>query len=349
MCKKNKGESEMSGTIIQHIRGKNISLKVKGYIKKRIVYFFLFFLLPYSSVADVIFFKDRTRIDVEKTWEEDGQIKTYIYGQIVSYPKGKIDRIEKENSESLKNKWVELFKSGKTDEALIALNKSIKLDPNDAETYHSRAVVYQKLKEPNKAIADLSKSIQLNPNNGLFYHERSVIYIEIKNYIKAFEDIHNSVRLGYTGSATKTILSLEKEIESAKEKARLGNNTAQQVLKKLGIEWEIKKYADNERQTVSSNSSPSKRTSWYEGGTLHRSNVDEWNNATSSNKLATASDWAISSSKIKTKVTSSGNMDTLRPFASELVQCVNEAAAAKGSGSMNASELATGCIVLKGW
>lgn len=103
------------------------------------------------------------------------------------------------------------------------------------------------------------------------------------------------------------------------------------------------------REPDSSKSSSSKQTSWYEGGTLHSATVGEWNNATSSNKLATAADWALSRPNIKTKVTSNGNMDTLRPYASELAQCVESAARVNGSGSTSVTELVAGCIVLKGW
>jgi len=88
---------------------------------------------------------------------------------------------------------------------------------------------------------------------------------------------------------------------------------------------------------------------WYENGTLHRSSVAEWNKASYSNKLATAADWSITRPQIKTKVKNSGSMDTLKPFAIELVTCINEAAAGKGYANMSATELAAGCMILMGW
>lgn len=89
--------------------------------------------------------------------------------------------------------------------------------------------------------------------------------------------------------------------------------------------------------------------SWYEGGTLHRATVSQWNKASYSNKLATAADMALSSSKVKAKVRASGSVDTLKPFAVELVACVNEAAAGQGYGHMSVAELAASCMVLMGW
>lgn len=88
---------------------------------------------------------------------------------------------------------------------------------------------------------------------------------------------------------------------------------------------------------------------WYQNGTLHSASIAEWNSSTYANKLATAADWAVSRPQIKAKVENGGSIDILRPFAVELVTCVNEAATGKGYSSMSVSELAAGCMVLMGW
>lgn len=88
---------------------------------------------------------------------------------------------------------------------------------------------------------------------------------------------------------------------------------------------------------------------WYENGTLHSGSVAEWNRATYANKLATAADWALSRPQIMAKIKNSGSIDTLRPFAAELVTCVNEAAAGQGYGSMSVAELAAICMISMGW
>ena len=88
---------------------------------------------------------------------------------------------------------------------------------------------------------------------------------------------------------------------------------------------------------------------WYEGGTLYRATVSEWNSATYSNKMATAADWAISRPAIKAKVKRSGSLKTLKPFAIALVECVNEAAAGESPGNNDVVELAAACMILMGW
>ena len=91
------------------------------------------------------------------------------------------------------------------------------------------------------------------------------------------------------------------------------------------------------------------RSKWYNGGTLHKATVNQWKRSAYSNKLATAADWAITIPKIKAQVMRSGNIDTLRPFASELLICVDKAGAGEGYGNMSVAELAAGCAILMGW
>ena len=60
---------------------------------------FLFFIslavVPSLLNADTIFFKDGMRLDVEKTWEENNQIKYILYGSTISVAMEKVERIEK--------------------------------------------------------------------------------------------------------------------------------------------------------------------------------------------------------------------------------------------------------------
>ena len=55
------------------------------------------------------------------------------------------------------------------------------------------------------------------------------------------------------------------------------------------------------------------------------------------------------SSRINSEVRDSGSMDALKPYANELVICVNEAAAGQGYGNTKVGELAAMCGVGMGW
>ena len=88
---------------------------------------------------------------------------------------------------------------------------------------------------------------------------------------------------------------------------------------------------------------------WHSGGTLHRSTVAQWGEATYQNKLATSADWALASPKVKNLVKKSDSIDNLRPFAEKWLTCVNEASAGKGYEGMATSELVASCVILMGW
>ncbi len=90
---------------------------------------------------------------------------------------------------------------------------------------------------------------------------------------------------------------------------------------------------------------------WYEGGTLHKTNITGWNKATYSDKLATCADMALTRSWINTKVQQSGDIDTLKPYANELLACINETASDPKPSyeNMRVSEIAVLCMILMKW
>lgn len=95
--------------------------------------------------------------------------------------------------------------------------------------------------------------------------------------------------------------------------------------------------------------SPQVAPRWYEGGFLHRANVGEWRGATYSNKLATAADWAMTHRRVKARVMGSGSIANARPYAVDLVRCIDEAAGPSGYAHLRVTELATACMVSLRW
>lgn len=96
--------------------------------------------------------------------------------------------------------------------------------------------------------------------------------------------------------------------------------------------------------TGSPSPSVSHSPAWYEGGTLHSATVKEWREATYTDRLATAADWAL------TMLEKTGNKpastDALKPFAVDLEACVTTTAAGGNAEGQRASELAAACWVL---
>ena len=88
---------------------------------------------------------------------------------------------------------------------------------------------------------------------------------------------------------------------------------------------------------------------WYSGGSLHRATVGQWKMASYSNKLATAADWAITRPFVENQVRKKGSMDALKPFATQMMNCVDQAADGEGYSNTKVSELAAACALLMGW
>jgi hypothetical protein len=89
---------------------------------------------------------------------------------------------------------------------------------------------------------------------------------------------------------------------------------------------------------------------WYEGGALHKSTVAQWKKSSQANKLATAADWVIAVPKIRTLAEGSSNMDVIKPYAQELVLCVDKATDDHTNADQsNTAELAAVCMALMGY
>jgi hypothetical protein len=59
---------------------------------------FIFFMSPSLAGADAIVLKNGNRIEAQKVWEEDGEIKCDQYGGVVGFQKGEVLRIERQQS-----------------------------------------------------------------------------------------------------------------------------------------------------------------------------------------------------------------------------------------------------------
>ena len=89
---------------------------------------------------------------------------------------------------------------------------------------------------------------------------------------------------------------------------------------------------------------------WQERRTLQGAFVGQWKMAPYTDKLATAANWILARPRIKDKTVYRRIVENIRPFAFELVQCVDEYAADEGFKShVSAADLASDCMISKGW
>lgn len=118
------------------------------------------------------------------------------------------------------------YQSGKYDEALENINKSIELKNDWEISYFYRAVVHQILENNNDAILDYTKAIQLNDKMTDAYYNRAKILLSrkdienpdlnraIKDLEKALELDPNFVDALYAmGAAQKKVENYHKALE----------------------------------------------------------------------------------------------------------------------------------------
>ncbi len=84
---------------------------------------------------------------------------------------------------------------GKLDEALVAHDRAIKLDPSHVEGYDFRATVWQSKGNNDRAIADYGLSIRVDPTYAPAYYRRGYLYQTMGQLDRAKEDYNSSLAL----------------------------------------------------------------------------------------------------------------------------------------------------------
>lgn len=89
---------------------------------------------------------------------------------------------------------------------------------------------------------------------------------------------------------------------------------------------------------------------WFQGGSLHASSVHDWTRASYANRLATSADWALASKRVEATVRRSGDIETLKPFAEQLLGCIDRIASTDGIiDETHAIQVASACMAHMGW
>lgn len=83
----------------------------------------------------------------------------------------------------------------KLDEALVAYNRAIELDPSHVEGYDYRAVVWQLKGNSDRAIADYGLAIRVDPTYAAAYYRRGYLYQTMGQIDRAKEDYNSSLAL----------------------------------------------------------------------------------------------------------------------------------------------------------
>ena len=129
--------------------------------------------------------------------------------------------------------------------AIDDLNKALELDPNYAYAYCSRSWAYFMLKNYHRALDDANKAIECNPELSTGHFRRGRALASLNKFQDAIKDFDKAIEIDPTvsppfvqrGLTFLKVGKTEQALEDLKKAASLGNNYAQDYLKKKGIQW----------------------------------------------------------------------------------------------------------------
>lgn len=87
---------------------------------------------------------------------------------------------------------------GEFKKALELNNKVVAMDPKEPLGYNNRGYVKYKMNDYKGALADINYSLSLYPANSYAYRNRALVYIAQKQMSKACDDLNAAVRYGFT-------------------------------------------------------------------------------------------------------------------------------------------------------
>lgn len=141
-----------------------------------------------------------------------------------------------------KEEWldlgIDLANNQQYDEALVAFQQAIRLDPNFAKAYNGRGNVLRDLKRYKDALTAFQQAIHLDPNLAIAYNGKGAVLIDLKKKEEALSAFEQALRLRpnfsialFNKGNVLFLLQRERETIAAMEQAiRLNINDPKQAL-----------------------------------------------------------------------------------------------------------------------
>jgi tetratricopeptide (TPR) repeat protein len=104
-------------------------------------------------------------------------------------------RLDPDNANNYVERGVVYISKEDFDLGVADFNRALQIDPNDVYAYHNRGNAYYYKKDYDRAIDDYSQAIRLNSNFTPAYSNRGVVYSDKNEYDKAIADFNQAIRL----------------------------------------------------------------------------------------------------------------------------------------------------------
>jgi len=153
-----------------------------SYITKLVLTLLLLTLFPLTSAADTVVLKNGMKFNSEKIWEENGEIKCYVNGLVVGFPKEDVQRITNAPPEAVEMSAAVTSERLKYD--LITSKKH--LDRKKKELELEYQALMQKVKQlENEKNQSTSRTATNKLNERILKHNQKVK--KYKSQKKAFD------------------------------------------------------------------------------------------------------------------------------------------------------------------
>lgn len=103
------------------------------------------------------------------------------------------------------------------EEAISILTQAIKLYPQGAILYATRADILLRMKRPNAAISDCSVAIRINPDSAKPYKVRGKAYRFLGKYAEAYTDLCKACQLDWDETSAEMIKFLQPRAEKVRQ------------------------------------------------------------------------------------------------------------------------------------
>ena len=142
-----------------------------------------------------------TAMDIKKAEEWYKKAIALWNGQKFINPKRAIAylnsaiRLNPNDADSYRHRGIVYSELGQHEQAVEDYNKAISLKNDNANAYHSRGIAYDSLNQHQRAIEDFNEAISLNPDHTNAYHSRGIAYGSLNQYQRAIEDFNEAISL----------------------------------------------------------------------------------------------------------------------------------------------------------
>jgi tetratricopeptide (TPR) repeat protein len=105
--------------------------------------------------------------------------------------------INPDYADSYNKRGLVYYGQTKYEQAIKDYDLAIRINPKYTDAYNNRGIIYFEMEKYDLAISDYSKAIELDPKYAKAYHNRGLIYVtKLKNYDKGCSDWKKACELG---------------------------------------------------------------------------------------------------------------------------------------------------------